>query len=577
MKDVRLPLGAARVFALLCALAAPLFLPACSGSERALPSVNIVAELQPDGSLRITEEVSYRLQAGVRSVSHALEAPGGGEIVNVSAAGLLPGGQRVTFAPQEQAELGDSGALIVQPADDSHLLLTLYHPFADAEENVTLTYRYTLRGMAARYSDAGTFTWEPLGSRGWAVSIAQWSARIALPAGLQDRLHVTLLQAPSRAELAPLSDGMLLTAQSVRAGARARIQVDFAPEALVYVPETPGEPLAALRAAARAQEGQRALLGYGWVALCALASLGLSAWLYRRVDHDPRLLPPKLRQGPSLGVTAPAELSTLAPFAGGVGYRDLTAMLLHLIHRNHLALLPPDAGRPLTRETMGQARLIRLPAPRDTLLDGEFFLIHWFIDTLGDGKSMTLERIRRTPRARIAADYRVWRQLVNEQIAQRPWFKDLRAQRRALTALGGALLLGTPAMLALGALPVAWLGAPIGLAVIVYALRMRRRTPSAAQEVHRWRSLRAQLLAGRIHGASTIAQWERILLYAEAMGLGRQAADAMQSAVAAEAKGEAPPWPDAHEATFMAWPLLEYPGHLARWFELLCEAILPAR
>lgn len=581
MKSQRPLLSVSRVAVSLCAVAALLFLSvflnACSESKRVLPNASIVAALQPDGSLRVAEEITYAFPAGVQSVSHALEAARADDIADVSVSARLPGGRRVIFDLRERAELGDSAALVAHPVDDSHVLLTLYHPFGDAAGTVTVTYGYTLRNMAVRYSDQGTLTWNPMGDRGWDASIEQWSARIVLPAQSSDNLNVKILRAPARAKLERYSDSVALTAQSVRAGARATIRADFAAEALIYVAQTPGDSLATLRAASQAREAKSAWLGYGWVALCALASLGLGLWFYRQADHDPRLLPPRLRQGPSLGVTAPAELSTLVPLAGGVGQRDVVAMLLHLIHRNHLALLPPDSGLPLTRETMDQARLIRLPAPRDTLLDGEFFLIHWFIDNMGDGKSVTLEQIRRTPRARFASDYRVWRQLVDEQIAQRPWFEDLRKQRRALVMLGGAMLLGTPVLLALGALPLAWLGIPIALTVMGYAMRARRRTSSAALEVQHWRVLRQQLLTGQVHGVATIAQWERILLYAEAMGMGSQAAAAMQTAVVAEAQGEVSSWPDAKEATFTAWPLLEYPGQLTRWFELFCQAILPGR
>jgi|GEM_PF-2762889 len=577
MKKKRLLRASARPLAVLCVLGPLFFLSACSVSQHPLPRVSVLAELRPDGALRITEEVTYELGAGVRSISHALEASHAAGIADVSACARMADGRRVDFALRDHAELGDMATLVARPAGETHLLLTLYHPFsppnaASTMAAVTVTYSYSLRGLAQRYSDAGTFTWEPLGSRGWDVPIAQWSARIALPLGAEDRLDAALLHAPSRATLTRRSDGVSLSTQPVSAGTRVGIRVDFAPELLVHMPIEPGQPLAALRAEARNKELSNALLGYGWAALCGLASLGLAAWFHHRKG-----IKKEARGGPALGVTAPAELSTLVPLAGGVGPRDVAAMLLHLVHRNHLALLPPDSGLPLTRETLEQARLIRLPAPRDRLLDGEFFLIHWFVDTLGDGKAVTMEQIRRVPRASFDADYRVWRQLVNEQIAQRPWFEALGSQRKTLVTLGVGLLLGTPVIAALGALPIAWLGVPIGLATVAYARRMRRRTASAALEVKRWRSLRVQLLAGRVQGATTLAQWERILLYAHAMGIGPKAAAAMQAAVAAEAQGKAPAWPDARDATFMAWPLLDYPGHLARWFELLCRAIMPVR
>ncbi len=567
----------ARIFALLCAMAALLFLCSCSNNSRQLPRVRMVAELMPNGSLRITEEVSYNLGQGVYSISHALEGYRASDITDLSATGRMADGNRVTFAQHDQAALGDSASLVATPTDGTHVLLTLYHPFSAASGVTTLTFRYTLHNMAIRYTDAGTFTWAPLGARGWDVSIDAWSARIVMPMRADAPPEVTLLAAPANAKLDQFSDGFQLSASQVKAGAHASIRVDFEPSILLYVPVTQGQPLDSIRSEDAAEAGRRAALGYGWLGFCALALCAFVLWIRLRVDRDPALLPERMRQGQLLGVTAPAELSTLVQQVGSVGHRDVIAMLLHLIHRNHLALLRPSSGLTLTRDTMDQARIIRLHAPRDTLLDGEFFLIHWFIDSIGDGKSVTLEQIRRVPRDRFFNDYRVWKQLVNEQIAQRPWFRDLRHQRTALLALGALMVVGTPVMLALGALPLAWAGLPLGAAVIAYALLMRRRTPAAAMEAQRWQSLRDQLETGVLHGASTIAQWERILLYAEAMGMGPQAATALQNAVGAEVAGEAPPWPDAHESTFLAWPLLEYAGQLEYWFELFCQAIMPLR
>ena len=562
---------ARRRFALICAAAALIFVSGCSGRET-LPSVRIRAELMPDGSLSVTEEVTYALDGRVRSVSHALEALRADDIADVSADARLPDGSGVIFEQRGEAGLGDSAAMAVQRADDTHLLLTLYHPFPE-RGSMTLTYRYTLPGMAKRYTDAGTFTWDALGSRGWDVAIARWSLRIAMPVRAEDRLEAALLRMPRQTQSTRSADGLLFTANSVRAGARARIRVDFSPTMLPYVDYEPAPPLAERRAAERADARRVTALGLGWLALCLASTLAAGLLLYRRADHGPRALPPNLRHGPPLGITAPAELSALMPLSGGAGPRDLVAMLLHLIHRNHLALLPPPSELPLTRATMDRLRITRRPAPRDTLLDGEFFLIHWFIDTLGDGKSVTLEQIRRMPKERFLSDYRVWRRLVNEQIAQRPWFENQRPHRRLPAALSMAMLAGTPLVAALGASPAAWWGAPLGALVLTCALRMRRRTPEAAAEVRQWRALQAQIKAGAVHGAKTIAQWERILLYAEALGVGRDASAAMQRAAIANPDGAS--WSDAREATFLAWPLLAYNDQIPLWFELFCRAFTP--
>ena len=320
--------------------------------------------------------------------------------------------------------------------------------------------------------------------------------------------------------------------------------------------------------AAVPQAGLARALGWGWASLCALACVGLGfachRWWQRPREE------PKERTLPHLtDVTAPAELSALMRLTGGVGPRDLVAMLLHLIHRNHLALMPPPPGLPLDEAAMDQARLFRRPAPRETLQDAEFFLMHWLIDLVGDGQSVSLAELRQ---AGTSADYQVWRRLVRRQILRRPWYEDARRLRALLLAAGGGMVLGTLLCARLGASSAAWLGLAPGTVALAGGACLRKRTPQAQQQVRHWHALLRQLQFGAVPDATTIAQWERVLLYAQAMGVGGQAAQAAQAQLLAATDGM--PWPDAREATFLAWPLLEHPTELARWFTLFCQAVI---
>lgn len=567
----------ARHLVLLAMATVLLSLAGCAAPVVSHPRVVMTAQLKPDGSLTVSETVDYSLPSRVRSISRMLDADSIGDIADVSVTGRMPDGRTVSFTESRQGSPGDSGVLVKQPVDDTHMLLTLYHPFPDTDADgvITLTYRYTLLHMAERYPDAGTFTWDMLGSKGWNSPIEQWSARVAMPIVEQDPLDVSALKAPRAAQFKRTTDGFSFSAEHVQAGGRVQIQVTFSPELLTYVPVLSSPPLAALRAGAQAKYNRSRLVGITWITGCWVAAIALGYWFYRRVDRDPDVLPASMRHEPALGITAPAELSTLMPLAGGLSGRDVAAMLLHLIHRNHLAMVPPPLGQALTQDTLDQVRIARRPAPEDTLLDGEFFLIHWFIDTLGDGRSVTLEQIRRTPRGRFRSDYRVWKRLVQTQIAMRPWFENLSPYREILFGLGCALALATPLIALAAEAPLAWWALPAGTLLAAYALRMRRRTPGAALEVQRWQRLRAQLKANTAHNVRTIAQWERILLYAEAMGIGREAATAMQHTVNSDPAGTS--WPDAREATFLAWPLLEFGRQLPQWFHLFCRSIWSAK
>ncbi|MDR3052017.1 MAG: DUF2207 domain-containing protein [Oscillospiraceae bacterium] len=566
---------ALRRAALACALPALLWLLAACAGQAPLPQVRIQAELKPNGDLAVTQEIAYdiapsRQGALTQGLTHTLYAQGDGEIADISITARLADGQSVTFARDDDAAPGDTAKFSLRAAD-GRAVLSLYHPMPRAGGRQTVIYRYTLPGLARRYSDSGALDWDALGPQGWDRGIADFSLRVALPLSDRASAHVTVPTAPPQAQWGHSTDGLALSARNVAPGQRVRAQLDFPAAVLPYQPFTSRESLADLRAAQAAKQDRAAILGAAWAGASLLVLGGLLLWQRGRTRRAAYSGSLPRGQEPLLGITAPAELSALTPLARSAGAEDMVAMLLHLIHRNHLALLAPPPGLPLCADTLDQARVVRLPGPRDTLLDGEFFLIHWLIDLVGDGKSVSLGQMRRAPRAGFGADYRSWRRLVNRQIAQRPWFADVDAERTALALPGCTLVAGTLAMALLGAAPWAWLGLPAGAALVACARRLRRLAPAAQRETLRWQGLRQQLLDGPPLRVETIAQWERILLYAQAMGIGQQAAQAMLRDGQRGSRGM--PWPDAREATYLAWPLLEYADRLPEWFALLCQAV----
>ncbi len=537
-------------------------------ARQTLPRARIYAQLEPNGDLDVTEQIDYDLAPGTLGLTRTLDAA---TLSDFAASALLPDGRTVQFLPNASAVPGDNGGMIIRQKG-TETMWTLYQQFPAQGGRITATYRYTIRAITKRFSDGATLTYDALGKQGWPQGIADFSLRVALPLTQNDTVDAVMQRLPRGTTWNRSTDGVVVTGRDLPAGQRLTMRLDFSSTLLIYQQVLPGQKLADIRAAERAATDRARVLGAGWALACILMATGVLGWLYwRRHREEPEQTPLRHSGGPPMGITAPAELSTLMPYAEGVGARDLVAMLLHLIHRNHLALVAPDRRMPLTEESVDLARIVRLPGPRDTLLDGEFFLIHWFIDLLGDGKSVTLGQVRRTPRAQFQTDYKAWRRLVNRQIAERPWFEDMRREKRALMLPGGVMVLGTIMLSIMGASSFVWLGLPVGAGLIAYAQRMRRRTPAAIREVARWQALAQQIQDGQVDYVTSIAQWERILLYAEALGLGHEAAVALQQAW--WESGQAMPFPDAGQATFLAWPLLEYREGLPRWFDWLCEAI----
>jgi hypothetical protein len=170
-----LPAMLALVFAVL--FAGPLATPAEAQEDKAfdLPRASVVAEVQPDGSVLVTENITYdfagSFEGGYREIP--LKDEMRVEDVSVSEGGM-------EYAPGASTRLGSSGAQgTYGSADLGYAYLIVWH-YRAKDEQRTFTLRYRLEDLAVAHDDVVDLYWQPWGDE-WQEPLGSLEATMVLP------------------------------------------------------------------------------------------------------------------------------------------------------------------------------------------------------------------------------------------------------------------------------------------------------------------------------------------------------------------------------------------------------------
>src|SRR5215203_2044565 len=153
------------IFAVI--LAGPLAAPA-QGKSFELPRAAVVADVQPDGSVLVTEEITYDFSGSFEGGYREIPLKDGMSVsdVSVSENGKL-------YAPGASAELGSSGAPgTYGTANLGDAYRIVWHYRATDEER-TFTIRYRLEDLAVAYDDVVDVYWQAWGDE-WEEPWAHW-------------------------------------------------------------------------------------------------------------------------------------------------------------------------------------------------------------------------------------------------------------------------------------------------------------------------------------------------------------------------------------------------------------------
>jgi uncharacterized membrane protein YgcG len=518
-----------------------LAVPAASAKSYDLPAARVVITVQPDGSLVITEDITFAFSGSFSGAERKMPVRPFERLdeVAVSEQGRAyrPGASTATGSAGEPGTFGAR-----REGDREHIV---WH-YAASDQTRTFRIGYRLRGAALAYDDIVEINQQVWGDE-WPARLGRLEAVVILP-GPADRSSLRAWGHPgSVAGTVELgSDRITLNARNIPSRQRVELHTTI-PRALLTstggARTHPGQGMGTALAAERERakdEGDAAP-----VAPTVLASLGLGTLLglllllglYLRYGRERPVPSPHGVVSTPPSDLPPAMVPSLLESTRAVGSRELTATILDLLRRGVFrteevagpARSKGDGG-PMADVRVGPAQGSR---PRLRRFEADAALL--LQEALRAGGPFKLSELpsrllRNKQRSRVVRDRFIAH--VTAAVADEGWYD--RSGRRVLGRLRLVFYFG-----ALVAFP---LGSSIGgrrggvgllLGTVACVLMLlaggtsarltTRRTAQAAVAAEPWRAFKRHLerleAAGDDAAPQRRGRWDELLVYGVALGV----------------------------------------------------------
>lgn len=449
--------------------------------------------------------------------------------------------------------------------EDKLIKLKVYEK--SSYEEKTFIYEYTLLNVAERYKDIGVFNRKVIDSN-WDVPLENIHITILIPEGANKEDLKVFAHGPLTG-VSKIVDERTFTFEvpEVMPGTFVETLAIFPPQLIpdskrVYdetklplileneqklAEEANRERERAREEMRRREELERKRLEREarlksirdriWPVFVVILLGGLYSWIkfilkYGR-DPKPEFQGDYYRELP--GDYTPAVMTCLLT-KGRIDSKDLMATIMDLVRKKKITINRIQREKGLVFKKMEERYEISKidGAVLDDLYPHESFLIHWFIDKLGDGRSLILDDLKSILKKRSKAlefheDYEEFRSLVREQGEALGFFtkNDLSGSSKyVLIAL--ALLIGGP-ILTIGLKAAS--GVFMFLLGFVFLFTMwvvytiRKRTRYGVGQVAKWKAFKKFLLHfSNMDKAEipSIVIWEHYLVYAISLGVAKE-------------------------------------------------------
>ena len=140
-----------------------------------LPKADVVADVQPDGSVIVTEQITYHFTGSFQGGYREIPLKNGMSVTNVS---VSENGRH--YEPGASAQLGSSGAPGTYGSANLGEAYRIVWHYRATDEERTFTLRYRLKGLAVAYDDVVDVYWQAWGEE-WEEPLDSLQATMNLP------------------------------------------------------------------------------------------------------------------------------------------------------------------------------------------------------------------------------------------------------------------------------------------------------------------------------------------------------------------------------------------------------------
>lgn len=495
-----------------------------------IDDLDIVANIQRDGSINIEERVTYDIDS-INGILYNIDALGYGDLENLQVFYEDDGGYKKGINRYST----EKGSYIVSK-DDGLYKIKLYAPGKDEKKNFVFTYTLS-RGVTV-YRDIAQLNRKMVGTE-WQNSIRDISVLVNLPTEVKkDKIHAF--------GHGPLTGNIeILDGKSVRYTLERYIPGEFLEVNLLFPKEilTEFSPMLVKnekalnkildmegKLAKEANEERRkavvkVFIGRVVLGVAVVWWIFLVILIYQKNSKRYKVeneYGEYFRELPD--DYSPAVAGTLLSKGIYPESKELFATLLDLVRKGYLTLQELDERTILTLQEKG----------KEDLNEEEKFVLDWYIRKLGNGERVVLEEIETLVKNRNEArefnnNYERWKTLVYSDMLSKN-LKDDKRDKISTTLgvatgmlyfIGGGFLTNyflSPYFLAMTVM---------GFTIIPYTFSRRRPSLEKEKAISRWKAFKKFLVDySNLEEAklASIQLWEHYFVYAVALGIAEKVA-----------------------------------------------------
>ncbi len=535
-----------------------LFTPNTVSLARSYDIVNYDMDIaiKPNGDAQFEERINYDFSGDFNGVLRDIDlskTDGYDDIrIYVKEGELLR-----EFSPGQRGDPGE-----YELSQNGNILsLKVYESTSNREK--TFVYAYTLKNVAEKYNDIGTFNRRVI-DKNWDVPLKNISIKINIPDGAsKDELRV-FAHGPLTGRSEILDDKTFsFFVDEVMPGTFVETLAVFPPRlipdsrnvydrdelpAILENEQRLADEANRIREHARAElahlEKQKNIRKRLFPAFLLIILIALLSFVTLNLKYGRELRPhfngDYYRELP--GDYTPSVMSYLLE-RNNIGPKDIMATLMDLVRKKQLKLIKVEldqrTGLFFRNKTVEKYRLQRIKnTDADTLTTYEVFLMDWFIDRLGGDEGLILDDLKRILKNKKTAsefrqDYKTFKDLVKAEGATKGFFtsRDLTGSGKYILLALFLIISGITALFSVGTLlfgiPAIILG--ILLPINLGALKIKTRlTRYGVEQRAKWGAFKRFLLHfSNMDKAQipSIVIWEHYLVYAISLGIAKEVLD----------------------------------------------------
>ncbi|HYP23218.1 MAG TPA: DUF2207 domain-containing protein, partial [Actinomycetota bacterium] len=157
---------------------------AAQAKEFTLPAAEVHVKVRADGSVRVTEHITYSFDGSFRGGFREIPLRPGEQLVDAQ---VSEGGE--AYAPGAPASIGSSGSPGTFGTADTGTGVRIVWHYDATDEERTFTIEYTLVGLAEAWDDVVDVYLQVWGDE-WDVELERLSGRVIVPGAQEDSVRV---------------------------------------------------------------------------------------------------------------------------------------------------------------------------------------------------------------------------------------------------------------------------------------------------------------------------------------------------------------------------------------------------